>query len=65
VSDGDPASPCIALCILDPASGLCRGCQRSIDEITRWSNLDAAEKRRILAELPHREKKFTTEAVRQ
>jgi uncharacterized protein len=54
LSDGDPASPCIAVCILDPPSGLCRGCWRSIDEITRWSNLDAAEKRRILAELPRR-----------
>ena len=54
MSEGDPASPCIAVCILDPASGLCRGCWRNIDEITRWSNLDAAEKRRILAELPRR-----------
>jgi predicted Fe-S protein YdhL (DUF1289 family) len=54
VSDGDPASPCIAVCILDPSSGLCRGCWRTIDEIARWSDLGAEEKRRILADLPGR-----------
>jgi predicted Fe-S protein YdhL (DUF1289 family) len=51
---GDPASPCIRLCALDPASGLCRGCRRSLDEIASWPTLDAAAKRRILAELPAR-----------
>jgi uncharacterized protein len=54
VSDGDPASPCTAVCILDPASGLCRGCFRNIDEITRWPSLGPEAKRRILAELPGR-----------
>jgi uncharacterized protein len=54
VNAGDPPSPCTAVCILDPASGLCRGCFRTIDEITRWANLGAEEKRRILAELPER-----------
>jgi predicted Fe-S protein YdhL (DUF1289 family) len=54
VNPGDPASPCTAVCILDPASGLCRGCFRTIDEITRWAVMGAEEKRRILAELPDR-----------
>ena len=54
MSDGDPASPCTAVCILDPASGLCRGCFRSIDEITHWSSLGPQEKQRILAALPGR-----------
>jgi uncharacterized protein len=54
VSDGDPASPCIAVCILDPANGLCRGCWRSIEEITAWPSLDANAKRRILAAIAAR-----------
>jgi uncharacterized protein len=54
VSEGDPASPCVAVCVLDAGSGLCRGCYRSIAEITAWPRLGPAEKRRILAELPRR-----------
>jgi len=26
-------SPCVQLCRIDPASGLCEGCARSLDEI--------------------------------
>jgi predicted Fe-S protein YdhL (DUF1289 family) len=45
------ASPCIAVCRLDPATGLCVGCGRSIDEIARWPDLDEAERRRVLERL--------------
>lgn len=51
---GEPASPCIRLCLLDPASGLCRGCRRSLAEIASWPTLDGAAKCRILADLPGR-----------
>ena len=27
-------SPCIDVCVIDPQSRLCKGCLRSIDEIT-------------------------------
>jgi predicted Fe-S protein YdhL (DUF1289 family) len=45
----DVPSPCINVCEMDPASGLCRGCARTIDEIAAWSVLDADEKRAVLA----------------
>jgi predicted Fe-S protein YdhL (DUF1289 family) len=45
------ASPCIAVCRLDPATGLCIGCGRSIDEIARWPDLDDAERQRIVERL--------------
>jgi predicted Fe-S protein YdhL (DUF1289 family) len=35
-----PASPCVQLCALDP-TGICRGCGRSLDEITRWASASA------------------------
>lgn len=48
------ASPCINLCKMDAQSGLCLGCQRSIEEITRWSRADDAERARILAAVAER-----------
>jgi hypothetical protein len=45
-----PISPCIGVCILDPASGFCRGCYRTIGEIAGWLDLTAEEKHRVLAE---------------
>ncbi len=51
----EPASPCVKLCVVHPASRLCMGCLRSIDEIAAWSGLGAAERRAILADLPSRE----------
>jgi predicted Fe-S protein YdhL (DUF1289 family) len=47
-------TPCINVCILDPASRLCRGCGRTLDEIGRWTLLTDAERRRVMAELPQR-----------
>lgn len=47
-------SPCINVCVLDPASGLCRGCGRTLDEIAQWTQLDDAERARITIEAPGR-----------
>jgi predicted Fe-S protein YdhL (DUF1289 family) len=51
-------TPCIKICVLDPVSGLCSGCGRTLDEIADWANLSDAERRRIMAELPERMKKL-------
>lgn len=37
----DPPSPCVSVCCMSPASGLCTGCLRTIDEIAAWSSLPA------------------------
>ena len=42
-------SPCINVCKMDAASGLCRGCSRTLDEIAAWSRLDDAARSTILA----------------
>ncbi|MEM1345241.1 MAG: DUF1289 domain-containing protein [Pseudomonadota bacterium] len=47
-------SPCVKLCGLHPETQLCVGCARSGEEIAGWSGLEAAERRRIMAELPTR-----------
>ena len=47
-------SPCNKICTLDAASGRCLGCARTVDEIARWASMSAAERARIMAELPAR-----------
>lgn len=47
-------SPCIKICVIDPGSGLCTGCLRSLEEIAAWSRLPDEARRRIMAELPAR-----------
>lgn len=48
-------SPCINICKMDPASGLCLGCLRTIDEITRWSRADDHTRSDILAAIAKRQ----------
>ena len=48
------ASPCISGCVIDPATGLCSGCLRTLDEIARWSAIDDDARRAIVARLPSR-----------
>jgi predicted Fe-S protein YdhL (DUF1289 family) len=47
-------TPCLKICTLDARSGLCLGCGRTIDEIAGWAAMSAAERRRVMAELPAR-----------
>jgi predicted Fe-S protein YdhL (DUF1289 family) len=47
-------SPCNRVCTLDPASGLCLGCGRSLDEIARWTQMTDAERARVVADIAGR-----------
>ncbi|MEM7692884.1 MAG: DUF1289 domain-containing protein [Pseudomonadota bacterium] len=49
------ASPCTKVCSIDPATRICRGCARSIDEITAWASMSVAEQRALLVELATRQ----------
>lgn len=40
-------SPCISVCVIDERTGLCTGCQRTLDEIAAWSVLDDADRRAV------------------
>ena len=52
---GEPiSSPCISVCRVDAASGLCIGCARSMDEISHWTKLTESDRRKIMADLPQR-----------
>lgn len=43
------ASPCNDVCQIDPATGWCRGCGRTLDEIAGWSTLDEAGRLQVCA----------------
>ncbi len=47
-------SPCINLCVVDPATRLCLGCYRSIEEIADWTRLTPEARRSVMAALPSR-----------
>lgn len=49
------ASPCVSICALDD-DDICTGCQRNVDEITRWSRMDNAERREVLLRCHERAK---------
>jgi predicted Fe-S protein YdhL (DUF1289 family) len=47
-------TPCVKICTLDHAAGMCRGCGRTLLEIEQWTRLSDAERRTIIDELPAR-----------
>ena len=47
-------SPCINVCRMNPATGWCEGCLRTIDEIAAWSSLDDDARRAVWKRLPER-----------
>ena len=49
-----PASPCDGTCRIEPASGWCLGCNRTLAEIADWPMLSNREKRAVLAVLERR-----------
>lgn len=50
----DPPSPCVGICVIDPQTGLCDGCLRTLDEIAAWWDYTADEKREVLVQVEAR-----------
>ena len=51
------ATPCVQVCVVDGASGLCLGCFRTLPEIAGWARLSDEERARVMEELPERERR--------
>ena len=49
-------SPCVEICQINAARGLCIGCHRTLDEIARWSEMSDTERRSVLTRLPARKR---------
>ncbi len=49
-------SPCVGVCRLDEASGLCLGCWRTRDELRAWKSSDDAARREVWALVEQRQR---------
>lgn len=47
-------SPCVRVCVMDPARDVCLGCCRTLEEITGWGAMSAAERDAVMAGLAAR-----------
>lgn len=41
---GPVRSPCVSVCRMDAASGLCEGCLRTLEEIAGWAEMDTSHR---------------------
>lgn len=48
------STPCVTICRIDPASGLCIGCGRSTGEIGAWVEMSEEARLALMARLPER-----------
>lgn len=63
MSDVEPQSPCISVCLLDE-NDICVGCFRSAEEVTDWFVATAEQKREILGRCKTRMEAQTTIRLR-
>jgi hypothetical protein len=54
---GGPPSPCVSVCQMDPLTGYCVGCLRTINEIRDWIISTPDERQKILDVLPGRKER--------
>jgi predicted Fe-S protein YdhL (DUF1289 family) len=47
-------SPCVRECVIDAASGWCRGCYRTLAEISYWTTFTPAQQCALLGQLEQR-----------
>jgi hypothetical protein len=40
--------------MIDPRTGLCLGCGRTLPEIARWHRMESPERQAVMAQLPAR-----------
>jgi predicted Fe-S protein YdhL (DUF1289 family) len=43
-----PSTPCVKLCVVDPVSGWCVGCGRTVAEIAAWPGMSEAGRRAVM-----------------
>lgn len=49
-----PTTPCVAVCQIDPKTGFCLGCFRTLKEIAQWGKFSEDQREGLLPELDRR-----------
>lgn len=57
------ATPCVQVCMVDGASGLCLGCFRTLPEIAGWSRFTPEERAELMISLPSRRDRIAPEKL--
>ena len=47
-------SPCISVCRMNDATGLCEGCLRTLSEIAAWGSLNDTQRHAVLLRIRER-----------
>ncbi|MDE0921151.1 MAG: DUF1289 domain-containing protein [Arenicellales bacterium] len=47
-------TPCVGICLMDSITGFCRGCDRTIEEISNWSRYSDEEAKEVLSAIEKR-----------
>lgn len=55
MNESDPPSLCTGVCKIEPVTTQCRGCHRTLAEITAWFTASPAQKHAILRNLAERQ----------
>jgi predicted Fe-S protein YdhL (DUF1289 family) len=58
VDEGHVASPCTSVCSIDPVTGLCAGCFRTLGEIAGWIDLGTDAREAVVAALAGRRARY-------
>lgn len=57
-------SPCVKVCAIDPTTGWCLGCGRSMAEIGAWNSMPPDRRASIMTELDARKAKIADRDAR-
>lgn len=55
---GRVPSPCVKICQMDPADGLCIGCRRTLQEIADWLEMSPAAQLATLQRIAQRRQRL-------
>ena len=58
------STPCVRICVVDPASALCIGCGRTLAEIAAWPTMAETERAAVMAGLGDRLREIRSRARR-